>query len=175
MNVIPANTSPKEPRMPARLATPRTSSRTARGQALVVMVGVMLLSIAMLAVIIDGGNVMTQQRATQTGSDSTAEAGAVVLAARPRPRCGVDLVHRGNPRPLARGIGQRVRGQHSAPDVDEPEREQGDDREHERELDQRLASSPLPCDLCDPRHGVTVIVDVQGTDELNARVWSLIL
>jgi hypothetical protein len=52
------------------------------GQALVVMVGVMLLSIAILAVIIDGGNVMTQQRMTQTGADSTAEAGAIVLARR---------------------------------------------------------------------------------------------
>jgi hypothetical protein len=53
-----------------------------RGQALVVMVGVMLLSVAMLAVIIDGGNVMTQQRVAQTGADSTAEAGAIVLASR---------------------------------------------------------------------------------------------
>ena len=52
------------------------------GQALVVMVGVMLLSIAMLALIIDGGNVVTQQRVTQTGADSTAEAGAIVLAQR---------------------------------------------------------------------------------------------
>ncbi len=52
------------------------------GQALVVMVGVMILSIALLAVIIDGGNVLTQQRMVQTGSDSTSEAGAVVLATR---------------------------------------------------------------------------------------------
>ena len=64
------------------------------GQALVVMVGVMLLSIAMLAVIIDGGNVATQQRITQTGADSIAEAGAVVLAERlagvPEPLGGWD-------------------------------------------------------------------------------------
>jgi hypothetical protein len=52
------------------------------GQALVVMVGVMLLSIVLLAVIIDGGNVVTQQRLVQAGSDGTAEAGAVVLASR---------------------------------------------------------------------------------------------
>src|SRR6185369_17192010 len=52
------------------------------GQALVVMLGVMLLSIAMLAVIVDGGNVMTQQRVAQTGADSTAEAGAIVIASR---------------------------------------------------------------------------------------------
>jgi hypothetical protein len=53
-----------------------------RGQALVVMVGVMLLSMAILAVIVDGGNVVTQQRVAQTGADSTAEAGAIVLAQR---------------------------------------------------------------------------------------------
>ena len=52
------------------------------GQALVVMVGVMILSIALLAVIIDGGNVLTQQRMVQTGSDSTSEAGAVVFASK---------------------------------------------------------------------------------------------
>jgi hypothetical protein len=65
-------------------ATIRSLHRRPReaGQALVVMVGVMLLSIALLALIVDGGNVMTQQRATQTGSDSTAEAGAIVLATR---------------------------------------------------------------------------------------------
>jgi hypothetical protein len=65
---------------PAAASPNRTSGQ--RGQALVVMVGVMLLSIALLAVIIDGGNVLTQQRMTQTGSDSTAEAGAIVLATR---------------------------------------------------------------------------------------------
>ena len=60
-----------------------SSQRTGQaGQALVVMVGVMLLSIAMLAVIVDGGNVVTQQRVAQTGADSTAEAGAIVLAQR---------------------------------------------------------------------------------------------
>jgi hypothetical protein len=52
------------------------------GQALVVMVGVMLLSLAILAVIVDGGNVMVHQRLSQTGVDSIAEAGAVVLAQR---------------------------------------------------------------------------------------------
>jgi hypothetical protein len=53
-----------------------------RGQALVVMVGVMLLSLALLAVIVDGGNVLSQQRIVQTGSDASAEAGAIVLAER---------------------------------------------------------------------------------------------
>jgi len=66
------------------------------GQALVIMVAVMLLSMALLAVIIDGGNVMTQQRVAQTGADSTAEAGAVVLASRlagvPEPDGGWDAL-----------------------------------------------------------------------------------
>jgi hypothetical protein len=64
------------------------------GQALVIMVAVMLLSMALLAVIVDGGNVLTQQRVAQTGADSTAEAGAIVLAARlagvPEPALGWD-------------------------------------------------------------------------------------
>lgn len=67
-------------------AVPRSRSQRRRppdaGQALVVMVGVMLLGIGLLALIIDGGNIVTQQRITQTGSDGTAEAGAVVLATR---------------------------------------------------------------------------------------------
>jgi hypothetical protein len=71
----------KELHMVAMVRSLRMGPRES-GQALVVMVGVMLLSIALLAVIIDGGNVMTQQRITQAGSDSTAEAGAVVLATR---------------------------------------------------------------------------------------------
>ena len=71
----------KELQMAAIVRSIRREPREG-GQALVVMVGVMLLSIALLAVIIDGGNVMTQQRSTQAGSDSTAEAGAIVLASR---------------------------------------------------------------------------------------------
>src|SRR5689334_6818515 len=59
-----------------------SSSKGQRGQALVVMVGVILLSIAMLAAIIDGGNVVTQRRAAQSAADSTAEAGAIVMAQR---------------------------------------------------------------------------------------------
>ena len=53
-----------------------------RGQALVVMVGVLLMSIALLALIVDGGNVLSQQRLSQTGSDGAAESGAIVLAER---------------------------------------------------------------------------------------------
>ena len=62
----------------------RSRSRTPRqrGRRWSSWSGVMLLGIALLAMIIDGGNVATHQRMTQTGSDSTAEAGAIVLATR---------------------------------------------------------------------------------------------
>ncbi|HUQ44932.1 MAG TPA: Tad domain-containing protein [Candidatus Limnocylindria bacterium] len=52
------------------------------GQAIVVMVGAILLSVAMVATIVDGGNVLAQQRVTQNGVDAAAEAGAVLLAER---------------------------------------------------------------------------------------------
>jgi hypothetical protein len=52
------------------------------GQAIVIMLGVVLVTVAMLGVIVDGGNVLAQQRVTQNGADATAEAGAVILAAR---------------------------------------------------------------------------------------------
>jgi hypothetical protein len=52
------------------------------GQAIVVMVGAIILSVALVATIIDGGNVFAQQRVTQNGVDAAAEAGAVLLAER---------------------------------------------------------------------------------------------
>ena len=52
------------------------------GQALVLMVGVILAAVAMVGLIVDGGNVLSQQRIVQSGSDATAEAGAVLLAQR---------------------------------------------------------------------------------------------
>jgi hypothetical protein len=70
----------KEPEMGA--IAPRPTHPQEAGQALVVMVGVMLLSLAMLAVTVDGGNLVTQQRVVQLGSDSSATAGAIVLAER---------------------------------------------------------------------------------------------
>ena len=54
----------------------------AAGQAIVVMVGAILLSVAVVATIVDGGNVYAMQRVTQNGADATAEAGAVMLAER---------------------------------------------------------------------------------------------
>ena len=53
-----------------------------RGQALVLMVGGMVAVIAMVALIVDGGNAWSQQRIVQNGSDATAEAGAIVMAQR---------------------------------------------------------------------------------------------
>ena len=58
------------------------ASKRESGQAIVVMVGAILLSVALVATIVDGGNVFAQQRVTQNGADATAEAGAVMLAER---------------------------------------------------------------------------------------------
>jgi Putative Flp pilus-assembly TadE/G-like len=52
------------------------------GQAIVVMVGAILLAVVMVATIVDGGNVLAQQRVAQNGADAAAEAGAVLLAER---------------------------------------------------------------------------------------------
>ena len=53
-----------------------------RGQAIVLMVGGMIAALAMVALIVDGGNAWAQQRITQNGSDAAADAGATVLAQR---------------------------------------------------------------------------------------------
>jgi hypothetical protein len=70
--------------MTGRQAMRRTRGGPSRqsGQAFVVMVGVIFVAVAMVGLIVDGGNVMSQQRITQSGSDATAEAGAVLLAKR---------------------------------------------------------------------------------------------
>jgi Flp pilus assembly protein TadG len=49
---------------------------------MVLMVGGMLAVIAMVALIVDGGNAWAQQRVVQNGSDAAAEAGAIVMAQR---------------------------------------------------------------------------------------------
>ena len=56
--------------------------RAQTGQAIVVMVVAIVVALAMVATIVDGGNVFAQQRVTQNGADATAEAGAVMLAER---------------------------------------------------------------------------------------------
>lgn len=57
-----------------------TDSRAERGQILVIVAAGMLVFIAMVALVIDGGHAWGQQRSTQNGTDAAAEAGAVVLA-----------------------------------------------------------------------------------------------
>jgi hypothetical protein len=56
--------------------------RPQSGQMLVMAAGGMLAVIAMIGLIIDGGNAWAQQRIVQNGSDAAAEAGAVVMARR---------------------------------------------------------------------------------------------
>ena len=56
--------------------------RSAAGQALVVMIGGMMAVLAMVALVVDGGNAVANQRITQNGSDAAAEAGAVIMARR---------------------------------------------------------------------------------------------
>lgn len=51
-----------------------------RGQILAIVAGGMLIFIAMVALVIDGGNAWAQQRTTQNGADAAAEAGTVVIA-----------------------------------------------------------------------------------------------
>jgi hypothetical protein len=73
--------SPEEPAMFNVAAVDRTSGRES-GQAIVVMLGAILLAVFMVATIVDGGNVFAQQRVAQNGADAAAEAGAVLLAER---------------------------------------------------------------------------------------------
>lgn len=58
----------------------RTGRGRARGQVLVMFVGGLLALIAGTAFVVDGGNAMAQQRATQNGVDAAAQAGTVVIA-----------------------------------------------------------------------------------------------
>ncbi len=71
-----------EATVPAEEGSPVTrwkARRRAHGQVLVLVVLGMVGLIAMVAVVIDGGNAWVQQRGTQNGTDAAAEAGAVVL------------------------------------------------------------------------------------------------
>lgn len=60
----------------------RPAANRESGQAIVVMLGAILLAVAMVGTIVDGGNVLAQQRVAQNGVDAAAEAGAVLLAER---------------------------------------------------------------------------------------------
>lgn len=59
----------------------RTSSRRRlRGQVLAIFAGGLVALIAGVAFVVDGGNALAQQRATQNGIDAVSEAGTVVIA-----------------------------------------------------------------------------------------------
>jgi hypothetical protein len=60
-----------------------------RGQSLVILAGGIIAMLAMVGLVIDGGNAFAQQRATQNGMDAASEAGAVELARR---MLGIDPV-----------------------------------------------------------------------------------
>jgi len=65
-----------------RLSSSLGARRRQTGQAIVVMVVAIVVAVAMVGTIVDGGNVLAQQRVTQNGADATAESGAVILAQR---------------------------------------------------------------------------------------------
>ncbi len=60
----------------------RQAPKSEQGQVIVIAAGGMLAVIAMIALVIDGGNAWAQQRIVQNGSDASAEAGALVMARR---------------------------------------------------------------------------------------------
>jgi len=62
------------------IVRPVRARERARGQVLVIFVGGFLAIIAGTALVVDGGNAMAQQRATQNGVDAAAQAGTVVIA-----------------------------------------------------------------------------------------------
>jgi hypothetical protein len=57
-------------------------ARDERGQVLAIVVGGFFALIAMVALVVDGGNAFAQQRIAQNSADASAEAGATVLAER---------------------------------------------------------------------------------------------
>lgn len=54
--------------------------RRQKGQAMVLLVGGMVALLAVVALVVDGGNLWSQQRIVQNGSDASSEGGAIVLA-----------------------------------------------------------------------------------------------
>lgn len=71
-----------------------TRQSAERGQILVIVAAGMLVFIAMVALVIDGGHAWGQQRDTQNGTDASAEAGAVLLAQNlPYKAAGEPMMH----------------------------------------------------------------------------------
>lgn len=54
--------------------------RGSQGQVLVLVAGGFFALVALVALVVDGGNLFAQQRVVQNGADASAEAGAVVMA-----------------------------------------------------------------------------------------------
>ena len=71
------------------MSTARPARLRQRGQSIVLVAGGMIAMLAMVGLVIDGGNAFAQQRSTQNGMDAASEAGAVELARR---MMGVDPV-----------------------------------------------------------------------------------
>jgi Flp pilus assembly protein TadG len=66
---------------PDRISRPRPTRERSQGGQVIVIFGLALVAIvAMVALIVEGGNAFAQQRITQNGADAAANAGAVVLA-----------------------------------------------------------------------------------------------
>ena len=87
----------------ADTSPPTARQRDESGQAIVIFAGGLIAILAVLALVIDTGNVWANQRMVQNGSDAAAEAGAIVLAERlagvRRPReAGTLLSTRRSPR-----------------------------------------------------------------------------
>jgi Flp pilus assembly protein TadG len=67
-------------RTAATLGWPRTRRGPSHGQTIVLFALGLVTLVAMVALLIDGGNAWAQQRASQNGADSAAEVGAVAIA-----------------------------------------------------------------------------------------------
>jgi len=64
------------------MRTRSDTRRGERGQMIVLMAVALIVVVAVVALIIDGGNVFARQRIVQNGSDAAAESGAVIMAER---------------------------------------------------------------------------------------------
>src|SRR5436190_7776719 len=65
---------------PSMLRSGRASASREGGQVLVILVIGLVAMLAMVGLIVDGGNAFANQRNTQNGADAAADAGALVLA-----------------------------------------------------------------------------------------------
>lgn len=64
------------------MPSPSHRRNAERGQSIVIIAGGLIAMLAMVGLVIDGGNAFAQQRSTQNGIDAASEAGAVELARR---------------------------------------------------------------------------------------------